>query len=176
MHLKQPNEFEDELYCNRSEKLCDRCGRCRDYDWHRKMHEQVYHELLTLSGLNCRTVWDPEFRPELLTDLLRTARDDEAIARTMAFAGFEYRLVEGLPADRMRSLVVQSIDRGTPVPGVPGCGGRLVPHHRLRRRRSPGHRLLCPAAVGFRRRAGGGARGTRLLEAGLAAARAPGCC
>ena len=25
MHLKQPNEFEDELYCNRSEKLCDRC-------------------------------------------------------------------------------------------------------------------------------------------------------
>ena len=122
MHLKQPNEFEDELYCNRSEKLCDRCGRCRDYDWHRKMHEQVYHELLTLSGLNCRTVWDPEFRPELLTDLLRTARDDEAIARTMAFAGFEYRLVEGLPADRMRSLVVQSIDRGTPVPAFQVAG------------------------------------------------------
>lgn len=122
MHLKQPNEFEDELYCNRSEKLCDRCGRCRDYDWHRKMHEQVYHELLTLSGLNCRTVWDPEFRPELLTDLLRTARDDEAIARTMAFAGFEYRLAEGLPADRMRSLVVQSIDRGTPVPAFQVAG------------------------------------------------------
>lgn len=122
MHLKQPNEFEDELYCNRSEKLCDRCGRCRDYDWHRKMHEQVYHELLTLSGLNCRTVWDPEFRPELLTDLLRTTRDDEAIARTMAFAGFEYRLVEGLPADRMRNLVVQSIDRGTPVPAFQVAG------------------------------------------------------
>ena len=32
MHLKQPNEFEDELYCNRSEKLCDRCGRLYDIE------------------------------------------------------------------------------------------------------------------------------------------------
>ena len=44
MHLKQPDRFADELYCTRSEKLCDRCGRCRNYDWHRKMHEQVYHD------------------------------------------------------------------------------------------------------------------------------------
>ena len=115
MHLKQPDRFADELYCTRSEKLCDRCGRCRNYDWHRKMHEQVYHELLTLSGLNCRTLWDPGFRPEILSDLLLSAGSDEAIARAMTFAGFEYRIVEGLPPEEMKRLLVESIDRGTPV-------------------------------------------------------------
>ncbi|MBS1370588.1 MAG: hypothetical protein HPZ91_11595 [Lentisphaeria bacterium] len=122
MHLKQPNRHEEQLFCSRSEKLCDRCGRCGNYDWSRKMHEQVYFELLTLSGLNCRTHWDPEFRPQFLTDLLLEAEDDEPIVRAMSFAGFEYRIVESVPPEVMHREIMEAVNRGVPVPAFRAAG------------------------------------------------------
>ena len=62
LHVKQPESAEELLFCPHSGELCDDCGRCGISDREKRLHEQIYFELLTLSGLNCRTHWDPEFR------------------------------------------------------------------------------------------------------------------
>lgn len=122
LHVKQPESAEELLFCPHSGELCDDCGRCGNPDRARRMHEQVYFELLTLSGLNCRTHWDPEFRPQFLTDLLLETTDDDPIERAMAFAGFEYRIVEGVSPEEFYHEVAESLARGVPVPAFRVAG------------------------------------------------------
>ncbi len=122
VYLKQPDKREELLFCPHSGELCDDCGQCGNHDRLRRMHEQVYFELLTLSGLNCRTHWDPEFRPQFLTDLLLETTDDDPIERAMAFAGFEYRMVEALPPEAFFRAVNESLSRNVPVPACRAAG------------------------------------------------------
>lgn len=122
VYLKQPENREETLFCPHSGELCDDCGRCGISDREKRLHEQIYFELLTLSGLNCRTHWDPEFRLQYLTDLLLDAADDDPIERAMAFAGFEYRIAESLSAGEFHREIAEALSRNVPVPAFRAAG------------------------------------------------------
>jgi hypothetical protein len=103
------------LYCDRDIRICNQCNECGEMVWDRKCHEQIYHDFLILSGVACTTLW-----PENPADIRLLCgpsgfTDDDYVHRTLDFAGYGYRILQGVPKDEMRTEIVRSIDSGVPV-------------------------------------------------------------
>lgn len=66
----QGREAFEPLYCTMGKSLlCTGCGQCgANFDRANKLHEQVYHRLLTLTGLSCQLLWVPGDWAAALTD------------------------------------------------------------------------------------------------------------
>ena len=105
--LMEINQYKEDdpsitLYCVESPDPCIRCAKCKNFSWKEHLHEQLYHQYLTLSGIAFLTQW-PSDTPLIITN--------ECIARLMDFAGLTYLDTEETNFEQIKS----SIDKGYPV-------------------------------------------------------------
>lgn len=103
------------LFCDRDDRICNRCGECGVTAWENKYHEQIYHGFLTLSGVSCYTIWPKDYADAHFSDNPLAFNNDEYIERTMDFAGYTYRILSRTSQNEMKKAIVQSIDNDFPV-------------------------------------------------------------
>lgn len=84
------------LYCCCGPGECTRCGKCGNFDFRQKLHEQEYHLYLTLTGEAFRISWSPDV--------------DDCVCEAMACAGYVYEDSQ----ENAFELIHESIERGYP--------------------------------------------------------------
>ncbi|MBE5961295.1 MAG: hypothetical protein E7256_07905 [Lachnospiraceae bacterium] len=104
MEIRQYKEDDPSvtLYCVEGPNPCIRCAKCQNFNWNEHLHEQLYHQYLTLSGIAFLTQW-PSDAPLVITN--------ECIARIMDFAGLNYLDTNETTFESIKA----SIDEGRPV-------------------------------------------------------------
>ncbi len=103
------------LFCDRDDRLCNRCGECGTTAWENKYHEQIYHRFLTLSGVSCYTIWPKDYTKAYFSDNPSAYNNDDYIERTMDFAGYTYKMLSQTSEAEMKNAIVQSINNDFPL-------------------------------------------------------------
>ena len=90
------------FYCAPKGKICVRCGQCGNSSQLEKHHLQLYHDLITLTGVGLLWAWPQDL--------------DSRVGRALAIAGVACReLAPEAGRDALFSAITESIDAGIPV-------------------------------------------------------------